>query len=198
MFFFYNHLYQPSVFRSLFLKRGAIRPFFSADNLKNPVNLSGSWIRSKRNFLASSFAICGAIYISRRVGGIFFWNFSSLGVLERIRAVLVGWITSQNYVFGNTGQLFRRSDTKLQFCDIAYFIWLSTNLIAPPYIRFRHESYNSRPSKIVKICIWHLKFSSRQNLFNIFILLPSSFMLDAPRTLVLFYISEIPVKFTKS
>ena len=40
--FFYNHLYQPSVFQNLFLKRGAISPLFSADNLKNPVNLSGS------------------------------------------------------------------------------------------------------------------------------------------------------------
>ena len=64
------------------------------------------------------------------------------------------------FVFGSTGQLSRRSDTKLQFRNIAYFILQSPNFIAPPNIWFRHAIRNNyyKP-KILYIghCVIHKK-----------------------------------------
>jgi hypothetical protein len=139
--FFYNHLYQPSVSRSLFLIRGVIRLCFSADNLKNPVNLFVLQIRPKRKFLAFSFAICGVIWVSRRVGvTLFSENFPEVGGCLK-RQEHFGRLKNESKLrLGNMGQLFRRSGTKLQFCSIAYFIWQSPNFIAPLNIRLRARS----------------------------------------------------------
>ena len=64
-----------------------------------------------------------------------------------------GRLNIESNVFGNMGQSSRRSDTKLQFRNIAYFSWKSPNFIAPPNIRFRHEVHNSDYCKNHEIAI---------------------------------------------
>ena len=80
--------------------------------------LDERWSAQKELVLASSFAIYGSIWISRRVGASAFF----CGGVGKDKSAFVGWITSQNDVFGNMGQLFRRPDTKLQFRNIVYFV----------------------------------------------------------------------------